>query len=144
MARSFAFISDESTTLFPERTNKQKQKHSAEFTTPPTHISPGRDPPGVDESQGLERLGQPEVGQHLHLPPQLEPLLPLRAAQQTCEEEDDEDGGGGDDDEDDDEDDDDDDGMMRIRRNEEDKEEESDEDIEEEEETSRDRARFDV
>lgn len=42
------------------------------------------DQPGVDERQGFERLRQPQVGENLHLPPQLEPLLSLRAAQQTC------------------------------------------------------------
>lgn len=34
------------------------------------HTSSG-DQPGVDERQGFERLRQPQVGENLHLPPQL-------------------------------------------------------------------------
>ena len=69
--------------LFSRVAQTSKNKSTRQSSRPP-HINPGRNPPGVDESQGLERLGQPEVGQDLHLPPQLEPLLSLRAAQQTC------------------------------------------------------------
>lgn len=43
-----------------------------------------REQPGVDERQCFKRLRQPQVGEKLHLPSQLEPLLSLRAAQQTC------------------------------------------------------------
>lgn len=39
-------------------------------TSKQPRTSPG-DQPGVDERQGFERLRQPQVGENLHLPPQL-------------------------------------------------------------------------
>lgn len=48
------------------------------------HLHVSMNWPGLDEIQGFECVIQPQVSQDLHLPPQLQPLLSLRAAQQTC------------------------------------------------------------